>query len=203
MHGIVSVAGKHMNHALAQPLPTGALRFPSKAVAEGLRRELDEAAGFNPFFEARRGVSEHGVAFGVRDDGYHAQILQLAEDIFGGRWDEEFGEFDHQIAKPVDGVDGVIAHAGLDVVDAQVEVAAAMDARLVAGEFVEFLDPLIDERGLIVVLRIGMRGGDNVGGAVRGRNGEHGEAGFTVWRAVVEAVENMAVYIDHFDHGRS
>ena len=85
-----------------------------------------------------------------------------------------------------------------DVVEAEVEVAAAVDFGGGCGLFVQMADAFVDEVGLVFEFAVGVRGGDDVGGAGVGGDAEHFEADFFGGGAVVHAPEDVAVNVGQF-----
>ena len=57
---------------------------------------------------------------------------------------------------------------------------------------------LLDQLGFESVAGIRVRRGDDIGRAVAPRELQHGQALFAGLRAIVQAVENVAVYVDVF-----
>jgi len=145
-----------------------------------------------------------GVALRVREDEREAGETKLVEDFFETGGEAVIGELDEEI---VGGVEGIFAGVGdgvFDVVVAEVEIAAGSEGEgdgffgegcAEGGEF--FRDELRRES----VTAAGVGGADDVGDAVGNGHTGHGDGGFQVGRAIVEAGQKVMVDIDHWQKG--
>ena len=79
----------------------------------------------------------------------------------------------------------------------EVEIAASVDANRVAELVLEFVVALLDQGGAEDELGVGVWGGDDVGGAGLGSHPGHGETLVEGLRAIVEAMEQVAMNVDH------
>src|ERR1035441_1709702 len=131
------------------------------------------------------------------DDGDDPAGYQLAEDLIHGRGEKELGEFDHEVAPPVNGVFAVAGEGALDVLEAQVELAAAVDAERNADGGLQLLDALGDEGGAVGEFEVGVRSGDDVRGAGLGGETEHGEGVVQGGGAIVQAPEDVGMDVYH------
>ena len=89
-----------------------------------------------------------------------------------------------------------VLEAVLDVFEMKMEVAAVMEADAAGQGGVEFGDAFRDDFGLKGISQVGMGSADDVGGAAGGCHFEHGDGLVEVLRAVIEAVEDVAMNID-------
>jgi hypothetical protein len=78
----------------------------------------------------------------------------------------------------------------------KVEVATAMDAGQGTGGLREPGDAFGHQRRIVLEIEVGVRRGDNVGGAGVGRQTDHGEALLEGAGAVVKLPEDVAVNVD-------
>src|SRR5581483_362051 len=100
------------------------------------------------------------------------------------------GEFDQNVRAAVDGVAGGMSDGVLDIVEAQMKIAAAMDAGTAAGGAAQLADAFVDDGLVVPVAVIGMRGSDDIGGAARGGELEHADRILQRAGAVIESPED-------------
>src|ERR1019366_2950744 len=91
-----------------------------------------------------------------------------------------------------------VSLAVLDVVEEQVEIAALMDANLIADALLHFGNAFLDQVVVELVLEIGVRSGDDVGSTGLGGQFQHGERVFNRLSAVVDAKHYVAMDINQF-----
>ena len=196
---VVRIAGDHLHAVPLDEFERGALRTAAEQPDTRGRRHLYGAALVDPAGQHLGVPLQVAVALRVRHDRPHAAIQQLAQDVIG-RWKQRhLRELDQQVAVPVDRVLLRVGEGVLDVVHLQVEVAPAMDGD--AGDAPgQFLSPLLDDRRLKAIARVRMRCGDDVGGARVAGPRQHRHALVERARAVVHAVEDVAVQVDE-GHG--
>ena len=90
---------------------------------------LHQRAVFHPGLQLIEARMQQGVAFGVGNDGGESGPLEAVEDFLGGTRNEQVGEFDQEIGEVIDGVLGGMGQSVLNVLESEMEVAAAVDAR--------------------------------------------------------------------------
>ena len=198
--GAVGVGGDDMDPTVAEHFVGEALGFGAHVPGDGSRGDLGEETVAEPGKHAFGFALEDGVAFRVGEDGDEAGLAELEESFLEAGGEGVFGEFDEEVIEAVDGVTGGVGQGVLDVVVAEVEVAAQTegkgDACLGEGD-AEFGGACLDEGGIEGIAAAGVGGGDDVGDAVGNGDLGHLEGGGEVRRTVVQPWQKMVVYVDH------
>ena len=141
---------------------------------------------------------QQAITFRVRDYGSEASALQALEDLLRGARNQHIGEFHQEIIQVIDGVFGGIGQGVLNVLQTQMEIAAAVNAGQGTDGCLQFFDFPGDQLGLEGELVVGVGRGDDIGGAGFGRQAQHGDGLLDGVGAIVETPEDMAMDIDHF-----
>ena len=136
------------------------------------------------------------VALRMSDDGSEADGLETLEDFLRGTRDEKFGEFDQNVTLVINGVFCRMGQGIVDVFHGQVEIAPAMDARAGTGGRLQFGDLTLDQIRVESKLQVGVRRGDNIGGARLGRQAQHRYRNLESLGAIVETRQDVAMDID-------
>ena len=197
----MSVGRKEVDAAFAEQL-VGHLFGDGAHVAEhGAGGDLDEHALAHPLDEAGWVLLEDGVALGMGEDEVGAGEAQLVEGLVHVGRDGEVGQLDEEIVPGVDGEAVRVGARALDVVVAEVEVAAKAegDSDAFAGyEGAQLVKQLVVAVWVEGVAAVGVGRGDDVGDAVLGGHADHRERGFEIGGAVVQAGQEVVVDVYHY-----
>lgn len=197
---VVSVAGDEVNQAGAQETLRGPGGRAAEAAEKRLRGYLDEAAGSDQCAEPVGRQLQMAMAFGMSEDGRDAGGAEAIEDIGQGAGGQRAGEFDEQVRLLVDGVERWRGKRALEVFRGEVEIAAGKDADGGAGGEAQFGSALLDNVEIEGKPQVGVRGGDDVGGAGLGGEANHGEGFLEGSGAVVKAGQDVAMNIDQVEN---
>ena len=193
---IVRVAGDEVHQVAMHQVVGHGFGGASEVTQQRSRGHLHQRAIFHPGLQLIETRMQQRVALGVRDDRRQAGAHQAVEDLLCGAGNQQIGELHQQITEVVDGILPWVGQGILNILERQVEVAAAVDAGDGSGGILQFGDFPADQVRVEGELRIGVRRGDDVGGAGTGGQVQHGDGIFEGPGAVVEAGQDMAVDID-------
>jgi hypothetical protein len=200
--GVVTVGGDDVSVSGPKELPGRRTGGKTKLAGEGHGGELCAAAASrSPAGEDLRGFLEDGIAFGVCDNRNDANGDELAQNFVHGGRIKEFGELDHEIPAAIDGEAGGVAEGFLDVDGGKVKIAREVDAGNRSCGGVSGMEDFIAEGGVAVWIEgiggIGVGRGDDIGSTGGGGEAEHGKGVRQGTGAVVKAIKDVAVDIDH------
>src|SRR5208282_2153033 len=90
---VVGIAREEMNETILEPRFRHQLRLQTEPAEQRLRGDLDVTALPEPAIEPLGVCAQERVALGMRDDGSHANQLEMMERLVHGRRDRELVEF--------------------------------------------------------------------------------------------------------------
>jgi hypothetical protein len=194
---VVCVAGDEVDESAAKEFVGCLFCGRPEAAGEAEGGDLEVVAIVDHSGEAVDVLAEGAIAFGVSEDEAEASVAELSEDVFGVARHDDVAEFDEEPAAAVDGEGGWIVESGADVFVGEMEVAAAVDGEACGSALAELGEEIGIARGVEGKLGIGVRSGDDAGGAAGGGNLEHFETDVERGRSVIDAGQDVAVKIDH------
>lgn len=197
---VVGVGGEDVDPAVAEEGVADLLGGAAHVAEEGAAGDLDEEAVAEPVLHAVEVALEGGVALGMGEDGREAGELELVEGLGEGGGEAVVGQLDEQVGGAVDGELFGVGDGFVDVVVAEMEVAADAEGEVdvFGGEGVaEGGEALGVALWVVGIGAAGVGGAHDVGDAVFKRDAGHGDRGFEVGRAVVEAEEQVVVDVNH------
>ncbi len=132
----------------------------------------------------------------MRDDRNHVALLQPRQDLGSVLEHQQVRKLDQQIAALVDRVLPRIRDRVLNILVAQMKIAARVEPWRPAQPLIEVGDPLTDQVHVELIVEIRVWRSHQVGGAVFEGHAGHRERIFERFRAVVHAPQDMAVNVD-------
>ena len=193
---VVGVA-RHEVHQM--PVEQRLAKFPRPAAElaqQALRGHLHEGAGFHPTRQILQTVPQQLIALGMGHDRRHARLLEARKNVRRVAENHHVGELHQQIALLIDGVFPRIGDGVLDVVVAQMEIAAGIEAQPVAHRGRDLGQPLANPLRLETVAQVGVRRPDQVRSAAVCRHARHGDGFLQRRRAIIHAIQQVAVNVD-------
>src|SRR5579871_679255 len=128
-----------------------------------------------------------------RDD---ATLHEAAQNLVQRTWDESVCQLHQQIPEAVDRIFRRKCQRVLNVVVAEMEIAALVNLRKAFRFQREFRDALPYKFRLESVSDIGVRSSHDIGSTAFSRHPQHRDALVPIARAVVQAPEDVAVNVD-------
>ncbi len=194
---VVRVGGEEVHPVMLEEEMGGGFGAGSEAAEERAGGDLDDASVADPLVHHLGLGLEGGVALGMGEDGNDSAGDELVEGLADGGRDAVVGELDEQVLMVVDGVFAGVAELVLDVVVGEMEVAAEAEGDESGNGGLDLGEAFAVDLGVVGPAVVGVRGADDVRDAVGGGRLDHGAGGFEVLGAVVEAIEQMVVNVDH------
>ena len=194
---VVSVAGHDVGQTSFDQADAGGSGGGAETAGDGKRGQLHEASQLNPSLHPFKFLAEDGIALGMGHNGHDTGSHQASENRFGVATDMKVGTFDEEVLAGVDGIGGEALHEVVDVIEAEMEFAADMDLRRDTNGCGEFLDSPLRQIVIEDIAGIGVRRGDDVGGAAIAGGLQHGNAFFDAGWAIIDSPEDVTMDIDH------
>ena len=142
-------------------------------------------------------LAQQTVTLGVGDYRNHAGVLKARENLRRVLENQKLRKFDQQITPLIDRVFVRIRDGVLNIVVVEMKVASRVKPERPAGRCGNLGQTLADKFRIVTIMQIRMGRGDQVRGTILRRHPHHRDRIGERRRAIVDAVNHMAVNIDH------
>ena len=194
---IMRIGGDDVRESSREELPARSQRRFAKPPEHGLCGQLYRAAVAYPAFEFSDPSTQQGVSLGMRDYRPQPARKQKRQNIGSISRYLLIGEL-HQQVRPMRERVLFRRSAGiLDPLRSDMEFAAVVDPHSTSRVLLQLVNGCFDCRRIESILQVSMRCGNDLRGARSHGDAQHFDRLLHGCRSVIEARQDMAVYIDH------